>query len=872
MASKRKSQDLPDPTSSSVGASTSTQPATTSATAPAKRQRVSRACDQCRSAREKCDGVQPKCFSCVFLNRQCTYNVAPKKRGVQTGLIRTLESALVWVFDQFPGSEAALNDLLAQDVGRQTLLAQGRGNEAGNKLHKKWQKSRTHREIDRLLSGKEGTVAPRPDGEEESESGTEQDPVAAGSESANQSTNDPSSAKPHADAARRYHVPADAPRLLHIFFSYTHCWLPIVDKPRILNLGSAYAGQPTSVKDLELWCALAVACFQDPAVQNSTKASEIYATALSLLPVIGEGDAFQRNPKVHHEPDSEDSQKELGQDEDEEEQCLRNANGLLLLSLVSFGRDNASIASLLVGIAVRIVLRLHGLDKPPAQPNHLSTSSTILRKAKTTMACFILDTLISLRLGQPPHMTPDCLENVYPLPEDGTDEWDMWEPIPEFSTTSDAPSATSISANQSPPMSVQSLSSLNQLCRFFQILSQSQSNFRRSSTASIAGLSNVGISMVPSTAPGQAAGLASALDSRFSFCNSILGAATPFLPTAFLLQTSFLSITLALMPDSRLSLLWTLMESVENAWLRLGPGSAPVLITYMSMADRRAKGLTGEDKEHWEALIAKLKRPWQAHVDASSQALNIEEPVETTPTLAKTPMSLSIDTEAIVFNNGVSSERHPQNHLQQQQQQQQQQGATRPQYHSLMTPPDLYQNQHQHSTSAPGFMSTHIHGTPSASNTMRTRTASFTLGAVSTATAVAAANSRGSISAGSTVAGRSGGGGGGGSNDLDSGNSGNNSNSSAGGRSHTTNSNGFPGNLMSPMVSHVPQYLMFQGQSQGQNQGGLNDVMIDHDAILNELASIDCTDGMDSDAQFMANLGFAPGSDFTDMRGEFGSL
>ncbi|KAL1893701.1 hypothetical protein Cpir12675_004001 [Ceratocystis pirilliformis] len=862
MASKRKSQDLPDPTLSSVSASTSTHPATTSATAPAKRQRVSRACDQCRSAREKCDGVQPKCFSCVFLHRQCTYNVAPKKRGVQTGLIRTLESALVWVFDKFPGSEAALNDLLAQDIGRQTLLAQGRGNEAGNKLHKKWQKSRTHREIDRLLSGKEDTTAPRPDGEEESESGTEQDPVAAGSESANQSTNDPSSAKPHTDAARRYHVPADAPRLLHIFFSYTHCWLPIVDKPRILDLGSTYAGQPTSVKDLELWCALAVACFQDPAAQNNTKASEIYATALSLLPVIGEGDAFQRNPKVHHEPDSRDSQKELDQDEDEEEQCLRNANGLLLLSLVSFGRDNASIASLLVGIAVRIVLRLHGLDKPPAQPNHLSTSLTILRKVKTTMACFILDTLVSLRLGQPPHMTPDCLENVYPLPEDGTDEWDMWEPIPEFSTTPDAPSTTNISANQSPPMPVQSLSSLNQLCRFFQILSQSQSNFRRSSTASIAGLSNVGINIAPSTAPGQAAGLASALDSRFSFCNSILSAATPFLPTAFLLQTSFLSITLALMPDSRLSLLWTIMESVENAWLRLGPGSAPILITYMSMAGRRAKGLTGEDKEHWEALVAKLKRPWQAHADASSQALNIEEAVETTPTLAKTPMSLSIDTEAIVFNSGVSSERHPQNHLQQQQQQR----VTRPQYHSLMTPPDLYQN--QHSASAPGFISTHIHGTPSASNTMRTRTASFTLGAVSTATAVATANSRGSINTGSAVANRSGSGG---SKDLDNVNSGSNGNSSASVRSHAANSNGFPGNLMSPMVSHVPQYLMFQGQSQGQNQG-LDDVMIDHDAILNELASIDCTDGMDSDAQFMANLGFAPGSDFTDMRGEFGSL
>ncbi|CRK47341.1 hypothetical protein BN1723_020269, partial [Verticillium longisporum] len=52
-----------------------------------------------------------------------------KKRGVQTGLIRTLESALVWVFEQFPGTEAALNDLLTQESGPESLLI-GKGSEA----------------------------------------------------------------------------------------------------------------------------------------------------------------------------------------------------------------------------------------------------------------------------------------------------------------------------------------------------------------------------------------------------------------------------------------------------------------------------------------------------------------------------------------------------------------------------------------------------------------------------------------------------------------------------------------------------------------------------------------------------------------------
>ncbi|KAL5601123.1 hypothetical protein BROUX41_005936 [Berkeleyomyces rouxiae] len=859
MASKRKSQDLPDAAPSAPDGSA--QPTGALTGAPVKRQRVSRACDQCRSAREKCDGVQPKCFSCVFLNRQCTYNVAPKKRGVQTGLIRTLESALVWVFDQFPGSETALNDLLAQDAGRQILLAQGRGNEAGNKLHRKWRKSRTHHEIDRLLSGKEGSIAPRPDAEEESESGTEHDSTSAAAAATAAATAAASSAKARAACSQRYHVPADAPRLLHIFFSYTHCWLPIVDRPRMQALAAAHAGQPTDVRDLELWCALAVAYLQDPAHHDAAKAAQVYATARSLLPVLGETDG--RTPsKMKPDPDSDSDldtpTRDSGNACDEEEQCVRNANGLLLLALVSLGRDNATTASALVGLAVRIVLRLHSIDRPLPQPSSLSTSSCILRKAKTTIACFILDTLISLRLGQPPHMTPDCLETVYPLPEDGAEEWDVWEAVPGFSTSDDASSGPTASVNSSPAMSIQSLSSLNQLCRFFQILSQSQAHFRQSSNATASGATAHGSASLgiipPSAPPGQTAGLAGALDPRFSFCNSILGGTTPFLPTAFLLQTSFLSITLALMPDARLSLLWTLMESVEHAWLHLGPGSAPILVTYMSMAGRRARGLTGEDKAHWEALIAKLKRPWQpepaeAQARLHPQAQEPDAVIDATPVLAKTPMNLSLDAGAVVFT-----------HQQQQQQQ----------YQNLMTPPDLFQQ--QHSSSAPAFISAHMHS----SNALRTRTASFTPGTLNPAAVAStgvATNSAGS-NAGRTSLGLNITGG----QNTNSSGPGPNSNSSNSATTRTTSrrtgstsSNGFPGNLMSPMAPHVPPYLMFQGQAQAQARG-LADAMIDHDAILNELASIDCTDGMDSDAQFMANLGFAPGSDFTDMRGEFGSL
>jgi hypothetical protein len=47
----------------------------------AKRVRVSRACDQCRAGREKCDGGQPACHTCESQHRVCSYNEQPKKRG-----------------------------------------------------------------------------------------------------------------------------------------------------------------------------------------------------------------------------------------------------------------------------------------------------------------------------------------------------------------------------------------------------------------------------------------------------------------------------------------------------------------------------------------------------------------------------------------------------------------------------------------------------------------------------------------------------------------------------------------------------------------------------------------------------------------------
>jgi len=59
-----------------------------------KRLRVSRACEQCRSKKIKCDGVQPTCSPCSSQSIQCSYGSSPKKRGLVPGSVSALERSV----------------------------------------------------------------------------------------------------------------------------------------------------------------------------------------------------------------------------------------------------------------------------------------------------------------------------------------------------------------------------------------------------------------------------------------------------------------------------------------------------------------------------------------------------------------------------------------------------------------------------------------------------------------------------------------------------------------------------------------------------------------------------------------------------------
>ncbi|OHF04637.1 hypothetical protein CORC01_00108 [Colletotrichum orchidophilum] len=732
MPSKRKAQDA--------------ETSVTSTSVP-KRQRVSRA------AREKCDGVQPQCFSCVTLSRPCTYNVAPKKRGVQTGLIRTLELALVWLFDQVPGTEEKLAGLLTQEGGTGQSLLLDKDSEAGNRLHKRWRRCRVHKDIDRLLSGKDG-VSPRQD-----TSGDDSDAEADGRNKRNgeapldgpDASPQPNATDRKPDAApkepaprqrrgsrsrRRFKLPRNFPQLLEVYYSYTHSWLPILNSKETLD-GAAASYPPdgldidpedsnNSAAHAELWCALAVGAFQDAASARPPGGSEppdrpsmITAAARSLIPV-------------------------------ETDMALGHVKALLVLSLVKLGQDNAGAASLLIGLAVRGAMALtDGRSRNGGQVSISGLSASSTQEAysialdRVLMACLMLDTIVSLRLGQTPHMrTNDMKER--PTEESGSEEWAPWAPRAGFGLED-------VEAAVQP---AQSLSSFNQLYQFFRTLNQS----------------------VESGSAGPkigAANLVQVLDPRFSFCNSVVfGASTiPILPSAFLIQATFLGATLTLMADPRVSLIWGLMEVLESSISHFGAaGVSPLLVTYMSIANTKScvKALRDDDKTRWNSLMRSLMSVWQ------DRTMNVDSSPMDAESSEQTPAQ--VEPAVAHFSQHPSARRN-----------------------SQFPPFSMHADSYHHPNSN-GFLPTASSVSPSTARTMP-----FTPGS-----------------------------------QLDA----------------------FPSGFMGHLSSAQAPYLMGQG-AHG----------VDYDAIMDELASIDCTDSMESDPQFMANLGFAPGSDLTDMlRGEYGGM
>jgi Fungal Zn(2)-Cys(6) binuclear cluster domain len=118
-----------------------------------RKRRVTRACDQCRQGREKCDGSLP-CQTCREGERQCSYMGASKRRGVQPGYIRALEVLLSWILTNLDGASTQLQDLLAREPVTEEIGLLAKDSSTSDDMSHAWLQSQVHKDLESILNGK----------------------------------------------------------------------------------------------------------------------------------------------------------------------------------------------------------------------------------------------------------------------------------------------------------------------------------------------------------------------------------------------------------------------------------------------------------------------------------------------------------------------------------------------------------------------------------------------------------------------------------------------------------------------------------------------------------------------------------------------
>ncbi|KAF9889497.1 hypothetical protein FE257_007207 [Aspergillus nanangensis] len=401
-----------------------------------RRKRVSRACDRCRSKKDKCDGLRPACSACQASGQTCSYDPHAKKRGLPEGYVRGLEKLWALSICNIDGFEDTMLALLGTTIDsasrRGKVLNLWTDDGASETLHESWKTSRLYGALEKMLSNSDSNSPPssgkRPREDQDdysSDWGFRLDrsstPLSQDAPRVVDPSTSPRVKRPRlslpADPVAPLHTPGSNPalqlppqtsQLLDVYFAVTHSWFPIVAKHNILRASYLYANSPVSVANMTsgsgdhaaLWAILSYTISQsranpqDGSSGTLAKTKEYYSISRSLIP-------------------PETDRYELG-----------HVQALLLLTLVNIGLEDWTAAWLLSGQAVRMAISMDlgsGTD--------LRRSDELRQGKAVFLGCFVIDSLLSFRVSRRPCMHPRDLATVGLMEEDGLEEWNSWADV-----------------------------------------------------------------------------------------------------------------------------------------------------------------------------------------------------------------------------------------------------------------------------------------------------------------------------------------------------------------------------------------------------------------------------------------------------------
>ncbi|CAG7941998.1 unnamed protein product [Penicillium salamii] len=360
-----------------------------SSSRPSKRQRIYRACDQCRRRKSKCDGEQPSCSICRVADRSCTYENGGGRRGLAPGYVRSLETILGLVIQHVPNSEKTVHDLLAKSRNNDHFFAKDPATV--------WRKSRLAKAMPLLLDHEpqENLTLSAQDDPEWDTSEIPITPAVISGDTVpavpdlNELPQPQTTPKVNPTPPEIFDqsFPAETLDMLENYFKYTHCWFPIMehhDLLRTMHTSSQPQKSPEDGCRLALWAVVAYEISTDNRNDRVHPVQSQVTTA------------------IYSRAMTQSSNLELG-----------HIQALLVVALLQLKLGDIAHAWRLSGLASRMLASL----RPSAKRD---------RFCHTFNGCILLDNMTSALLKRSPCMSLIEQQEGGSIDEDNMEEWSVW--------------------------------------------------------------------------------------------------------------------------------------------------------------------------------------------------------------------------------------------------------------------------------------------------------------------------------------------------------------------------------------------------------------------------------------------------------------